>query len=329
MQRRPIGMCAAAPGAREIVAIAHDAPDFGWIGNSVAAQRVRAMVRRVAPAACTVLIEGKTGTGKDVVAMALHRQGLRARRPLVTINCAAIPETLIEGELFGYRKGAFTGAHCGYAGKIALADRGTLFLDEVGELSLAAQAKLLRVLENREVVPLGGAERRIVDVRIIAATNQHLEAAVAAGRFRADLFYRLAVVRLSLPALASHREDIAPIAQHLVARMAADMQLAEVHIAADCLAALKQHDWPGNVRELRNALEHALVIAPDPTRLTADDLPDSVRFVPVPPAGRDAADDRQLLVDALAACAGKKADAARMLKCSRMTLYRRMERAGL
>lgn len=309
------------------------ASQHGWIGTSAEAQRIWTTTAKVAPSRSTVLIEGQTGVGKDVVALALHKLSNRVSGPLVTMNCAAIPDALVEGELMGYRKGAFTGAIRSYDGKFRLAHKGTLFLDEVGELSLAAQAKILRVIESRQVCALGADNAVDVDVRIIAATNNNLEQAVREGRFRADLYYRLAVVRLNLPTLAERRSDIAAIATHLLQQIAQDSESASPTMSLAMVRALEQHDWPGNVRELRNALEHAFVTAADPARLDVDDLPPHIRHdspVLFERAGSQAGQsEREMLIAALIRHSGRKSDVARSLNCSRMTLYRRLERAGL
>ncbi len=303
--------------------------DGDWVGSSVESIRIRDVVARVAKSNSTILIEGETGTGKDVIALALHRQSRRASGPMVPINCAAIPDALIEGEMFGYAKGAFTGAMQAYPGKLRLADGGTLFLDEVGELSLSAQAKLLRAIEAREVCALGSSKAVRLDVRIVAATNRDLALAVEHGRFRSDLYYRLAVVRLALPPLRARREDIAPIAHHLLARICAENRLPLPVLDPDVAPTLARADWPGNARQLRNALEHAVVTARSPGRLSIADLPalEHRRQDPDTIAPRE--DERGLLLRTLADTAGRKAAAARSLNCSRMTLYRRLERAGI
>lgn len=305
------------------------AAEHGWIGSSAAAQRIWATTVKVAPSRSTILIEGQTGVGKDVIALALHRLSDRAKKPLVTMNCAAIPDALIEGELMGYRKGAFTGALRSYDGKFKLAHGGTLFLDEVGELSLSAQAKILRVIEARRVCPLGAAQDSEIDVRIVAATNQNLEQAVKDGRFRSDLYYRLAVVRLNIPPLSARQADIAAIAAHLLGTIAADNGMAAPVMDADMVEALEAHDWSGNVRELRNALEHALVTADNPAALRATDLPFHLQSSSRPLIAVESCDERATLIDALIRHSGRKSDVARSLNCSRMTLYRRLERAGL
>lgn len=303
--------------------------DCGFVGTSRAVNGIKALVRRLARSGSTTLIRGETGTGKELVALMLHHASARAGGPLVPINCAAIPETLIEGELFGYEKGSFSSASRSYAGKFRLADGGTLFLDEVGELSLAAQAKLLRALESGEVFPIGAARPHRADVRIVAATNRDLAAEIARGTFRADLFYRLAVIQIVIPPLRERREDIAPIARCLVERIADELRLPAPILAPAFLAALGRHDWPGNVREMRNAIEHALVTAACPGMLDTLDLP-PVLAGDVPGQEADGLQsERQTLLSAMAGADGKKAQAARALKCSRMTLYRRLERAGL
>ena len=306
-----------------------------FIGTSAAVARLRQMIARLGAASATTLIQGETGTGKEIVALLLHRNSPRADKALVPINCAAIPEAMIEGELFGYEKGAFSSAIRAYPGKFGLADGGTLFLDEIGELSLAAQAKILRALEAKEIFPLGSMRPRRCNVRIIAATNRDLCAEVHAGRFRADLYYRLAVVRLEIPPLAARREDIAPIACHLVAELAREMACRVPVLDPAAIAELQRRNWPGNVRELRNALEHALVMADDPGLLCAGDLPPAlpgipqdapafdIRRTPMPSA---AVLTRDSVLDAIRACDGQKAQAARMLRVSRTTLYRYLQR---
>lgn len=314
-------------------AVTCESQAFGWVGNSPQAQNIWRMATKVAPSRSTIMIEGATGTGKDVVALSIHRLSKRANAPLVTMNCAAIPDALIEGELFGYRKGAFTGAVSSYAGKFRLAHGGTLFLDEVGELSLAAQAKLLRAIESRQISPLGSDANVDVDVRILAATNQNLELAVKQGRFRADLYFRLAVVRFHLPSLADRQTDIAPIALYLLSQIASESGAPCPEVADEFMARLEAYHWPGNVRELRNVMEHAFVTSDDPVRLLAKDLPEKLRNVverlPCIEEAQRTLGEREQLVAALVRNAGRKSDAAKSLNCSRMTLYRRLERAGI
>lgn len=303
-----------------------------FVGESPGARHVKRIISRVSASGATILIKGETGTGKEIVALLLHRNSARASGPLVAINCAAIPDAMFEGELFGYEKGAFTGAVRSYPGKFGLADGGTLLLDEIGELSLTAQAKILRAIESREIFPLGSLRPRRCRVRILAATNRDLAAEVAAGRFRADLYYRLAVVQLQIPPLAERRGDIAAIAKQLLGELAAELGCTAPVVGRDALAELEQRAWPGNVRELRNTLEHALVIARDPARIAAADLPLALDSVPAPasalaiPASADP--DGAELLQTIRTCGGK-ARAARLLNVSRTTLYRRLQRLGL
>lgn len=290
------------------------------------------MVARLARTSVTTLIHGETGTGKEIVALLLHRNSPRASGPLVPVNCAAIPEAMVEGELFGYERGAFSSAVRSYPGKFGLADGGTLFLDEIGELSLAAQAKILRAIETKEVFPLGGVTSRRCDARIIAATHRDLEAEVAAGRFRADLFFRLAVVRMTIAPLAERRSDIEAIARHLLEVLAVEMGCDVPDVSADAMAALQGRDWPGNVRELRNALEHAMVVADDAGVLRASDLPRPCGGMCTtcdPGADAEPMLANSDILSAIRACNGQKARAARMLGISRTTLYRRLRRIGL
>jgi Nif-specific regulatory protein len=215
-------------------------------------------VAQVAPSRATVLLRGESGTGKEVVARALHDAGPRASRPFVAVSCAALPEALLESELFGHERGAFTGAAQARPGRFELADGGTLFLDEVGELPVAAQVKLLRVLQERQFERVGGRKTLTVDVRLVAATNRDLEAAVQEGTFRLDLYHRLQVVELTLPPLRERRDDILPLARHLLAELEAEHG-RRLSLAPSAEALLQAQPWPGNVRQLRNALERAVV----------------------------------------------------------------------
>ncbi len=306
---------------------------LGLAGESRAMTHIRAEILRLAPSAATCLIEGPTGAGKELVALALHHRSKRASGPLVAINCGAIPDDLLEGELFGYEKGAFSGAISSYPGKLALADGGTLFLDEIGELSQAGQVKLLRALEARQCYRLGGRHPSSFDVRVIAATNRDLAAEVAAGRFRSDLYYRIAVARIQVPSLAMRRDDIVPLARHFLDQLGAPRRASgHVSIAACAIAALESHDWPGNARELRNVIEVAL-IGHRGTTLTAADLPimqAKRNAEATPPAVRSQPQvslTQDAVTSALDRCAGNKSEAARLLGCSRMTLYRHLQRS--
>ena len=299
---------------------------YGLVGDSQPMQDVRAFLRRLAPTNVTTLITGESGTGKDCAALMLHRLSARAAGPLVALNCAAIPEALLEGELFGYERGAFSGAVAAYPGKLKLADGGTLLLDEIGELELAGQAKVLRAIETRQCYRLGARTPTSFDVRIVAATNRDLREEVARGRFRTDLYYRIAVAQIALPALRAHPQDIGAIARHLLGDIANAASRCAPVLDDSAVAALEQHDWPGNVRELRNVLEVALVDAPG-DRIERRHLP----FGQVSRTGAvfEGRDERARLAAVLQRVGGNKSLAARALNCSRMTLYRRLARYGL
>jgi DNA-binding NtrC family response regulator len=236
-----------------------NAPLPEMIGESIAMQRVYRLTRLVARHAVSVLILGETGTGKELVARAVHQLSRRAGGPFIVLNCAAIPETLLESELFGYVRGAFTGAQQSYAGRIQTAQGGTLFLDEVGEMPLSLQAKLLRFLDRREIQRLGSADKLRVDVRVVAATNRDLESMVASGEFRADLYYRLAAFPLELPPLAARREDILPLAHFFLASMTRSSPVP-VALSRDAEQSLSERSWGGNVRELEQVLERAVIL---------------------------------------------------------------------
>jgi Nif-specific regulatory protein len=232
-------------------------------------------VSKVAPTDSTVLIRGESGTGKELVARAIHRNSPRAGMPFLAINCAALTETLLESELFGHEKGAFTGAFAQKRGKLELADRGTVFLDEVGEMPLACQSRLLRLIQEREFERVGGTRQIRTDIRLIAATNRDLEAAIERGTFRKDLYYRLNVVSLTMPPLRDRREDIPLLASHFVAKHGKRAGRRVTGIALEALACLKAHDWPGNVRDLENAIERAVVLG-STDLILAEDLPETV-----------------------------------------------------
>ena len=243
----------------------HEDPHQPLLGDSEAMSRLREEIARVAPTHATVLILGESGTGKELVARRLHHLSDRARKPFVRVNCAAIPEELIESELFGHEKGSFTGAHRRQVGKFVQADGGTIFLDEVGDMSLKTQAKVLRVLQDGEVEPVGAERPFTVDVRVVAATNKDLTAAVADGNFREDLYFRLAVVVLKTPPLRDHPEDIAPLVAHLTEEFCAEYNRRPKTWSRAALARLERHPWPGNVRELKNVIERAVIMEIDDT----------------------------------------------------------------
>jgi len=248
----------------------------GIIGRSEAMVRVFRLIETIAPTGSTVLISGESGTGKELVARAIHAQSLRRDRPFVALNCGALTETLLESELFGHMRGAFTGAATNKKGLIEVADRGTIFLDEVSEMSPVMQVKLLRVLQERTFRRVGGTEEIQADIRVIAATNRDLAAAVAEGRFREDLYYRINVIPLHLPPLRERREDIRLLAEHFVARFAARMGKAITGLSAAAVECLEAYAWPGNIRELENALERAVALETTPTILP-ESLPEPVR----------------------------------------------------
>ncbi len=235
--------------------------EIGIIGRCAAMQDLFGKIRKVAPTDSTVLIQGESGTGKELVARALHNLSRRAKAPLISVNCAAIPETLIESELFGHEKGAFTGATAGRAGLVEAADGGTLFLDEIGELPLEAQARLLRVLQEGEIRRVGSVQSQKVDVRLIAATHRDLKSLARNGQFREDLYYRLHVISLRLPALREREDDVQDIAQVFLARQCARMGREALSFSAEALKAIGHYHWPGNVRELENAIERAVILS--------------------------------------------------------------------
>jgi transcriptional regulator with GAF, ATPase, and Fis domain len=249
--------------------------EHSMIGESPRMKDVFQFIRRVAPADCTVLIQGESGTGKELIARAIHRNSSRAQLPFVAINCAAITESLLENELFGHKKGSFTGAIAQKKGKIEIANGGTLFLDEIGELAPGLQAKLLRVLQEREFERVGGARPIPLDIRLVAATNRNLGEAIESGDFRKDLYYRLNVVGVSMPALRERREDILLLAQHFVAKASRKGKTRMRAISPEAQACLTNYDWPGNVRELENAIERALVLGSGDSILP-DDLPEAI-----------------------------------------------------
>ncbi len=249
------------------------------IGDSPALRQAMAAIDRAAATDTTVLLEGESGTGKELCARALHDRSPRAHGPFVAINCAAIPDTLLEAELFGYERGAFTGANQRKLGRFELAQRGTLFLDEIGELPMTVQAKLLRAVETRKIERLGGGASIQLDVRIVAATNRGLRQAVAARQFREDLYFRLSVFPVEVPALRDRREDIPKLAHHFVARVARDVG-KKISLSPEAVTELMAHHWPGNIRELQNALERAVILAEGDVL-----LPRHLSLSPVPSSG--------------------------------------------
>jgi DNA-binding NtrC family response regulator len=249
---------------------------FGrMLGSAAAMRRVFEMAERVAPTDTTVLILGESGTGKDLLAQEIHARSPRASKPFIAVNCAALPENLIESELFGYERGAFTGATQQRKGKFELAHGGTLFLDEIGDMNAVTQAKVLRALENRQIERLGGTHSIDVDARVVSATHRDLPAEISAGRFREDLYYRLRVVTLELPPLREHKDDVALLAETFLAQLSA-RHGRTARLSREAAELLRRYDWPGNVRELRNVLERTLVLS-DGDEIRAADLPGEVR----------------------------------------------------
>jgi len=302
--------------------------EHNMVGESASMKEAYQFLSRVAPTDSTVLIEGESGTGKELAARAIHRNSPRSGRPFVTINCAAIPEGLLESELFGHERGAFTGAVALKKGRLEVADGGVVFLDEIGELAPALQVKLLRVLQEREFERLGGTRPISVDIRLIAATNKNLEEAVKAKTFRQDLYYRLNVVSLVMPPLRERREDIAMLADYFVVKYSTKCKLKPKEISPEAMACLVNYDWPGNVRELENTIERALVLSPSDA-IRPEDLPESI-LEKDPPPGMAAAKyhaalkdlKKQLILTALAEANGNYTEAARILGVHANYLHR-------
>jgi two-component system response regulator HydG len=304
------------------------------VGQSEPIRRIRALIQTAAGSEATVLIQGESGTGKEIIANAIHAQSKRARGPLVKLNCAAVPETLLESELFGHEKGAFTGADRRRIGRFEQAEGGTLFLDEVCEMHPRLQAKFLRALQEREIERLGSSTSIPVDVRIIAATNRDLEKALAEGILREDLYYRLNVILLQVPPLRERMEDVAILAMHFLRKYAAREGSTMSGIADDALAVLLGYGWPGNVRELENAVERAVVLGQG-DRLRAQDLPPPVHRggdeqAPIVPAHLTLEEMEKLaIVQALRLTGGNKSEAAERLGIHRTSIYDKMRRYGI
>ncbi len=302
------------------------------VGVSDAMRYVMFRIEQVAPTDATVLLYGETGTGKELLARAIHRRSARAQHPFVVVNCAAMPATLIESELFGRERGAFTGAHTSQVGRFELANRGTIFLDEIGELPLEVQPKLLRALQEGQVERLGSPRTVDVDVRIIAATNRDLSEEVREGRFRRDLFYRLNVFPITLPSLRQHREDIPMLAQHLLQRLGRALNKRVDTIPSDVMATLEAHDWPGNVRELENVLQRAIILSRD-NGLASIDLSASNLETAATPENSTLTDvERRHIVRVLTASRWRiegAAGAAQVLGLKPSTLRSRMMKLGI
>ena len=300
----------------------------GLVGTSDEMSALRRYLDYVGQSDSTVLITGETGTGKELVAQSLHEVSRRAGKPFVPINCAAIPETLLESELFGHERGSFTGANTTRDGKIRQAQGGTLFLDEIGEMSLCAQAKILRAIENHQVERVGGHGSIPVDFRLMAATNQNVEELVANHQFRQDLYFRLSVARVNLMPLRQRPEDIPPLLDHFLTFFNRSTGQSVDGFTPAARAALLGYGWPGNVRELRNTVEAVLILRPCP-RVDLAHLPRHIREAHGDTSSQSATDDRSRLIDALRVTHWNKSEAARSLKWSRMTLYRKMTKYGI
>jgi DNA-binding NtrC family response regulator len=332
----------------ELVKLRQEVQDrYGFdrlIGATPAMVALYEDVAAVADSQATVLLQGATGTGKELLAHALHYRSRRAAGPFVRVNCTAIPETLLESELFGHEKGAFTGALREHPGRFEQADGGTLFLDEIGEIELGMQPKLLRALESGEIQRLGSRETTKVDVRVVAATNRDLRQEVAAGRFREDLFYRLEVVTLHVPPLRERLDDVPLLVEHFVREAAARAGRKVPRVGRDTMERLSHYGWPGNVRQLQHVVERAVILArgdvdvlevPLPDDAVVEAQPEGVERIPVLPAPGvglvDALDahERAMIVAALKACGGVQAQAARRLGLSKSNLNYRIKRLGI
>jgi two-component system nitrogen regulation response regulator NtrX len=314
---------------------------FTMVGDSPALKTVRDLIAKVGPTSARVLITGENGTGKELVARALHDASPRRDRPFIEVNCAAIPSELIESELFGHMKGSFTGAFADRAGKFEQADGGTLFLDEVGDMSLSAQSKLLRVLQEGVVTRIGGSKSIQVDVRVLAATNKDLDGEIAEGRFREDLLHRLNVIPIDVPALRERREDIPALVAHFAERLSASAGVPGRKFAEDAVRRLQSRSWPGNIRELRNAVERALILASG-KMVTAADIDHLLPSVSAG-AGSGGAEgagshtfetfkqeaEKNFLIQKLREHDWNVSETARALKMPRSNLYKKIERYGL
>lgn len=313
------------------------------VGSHTSIRDVIMMIDRVARSSCTVLVTGESGTGKELAVAALHDASPRSQKPLVSVNCGAIAENLVESELFGHAKGAFTGAHAARPGWVARAEGGTLFLDEVGELSLAMQVKILRLLQQKEYSPVGESRTVRCDIRVVAATNRNLEQEVAAGKFREDLYYRLNVVHVHLPPLRERIGDIEVLAQAFLQTYAERIGRDDlVGLTDDALSAIKAHEWPGNIRALENAIEHAVLLS-EGSMIRFEDLPAKVRQSsqrsvkssrPLPESGIDLRSavesyENNLIRQALDRASGNKNRAAQLLGLNRTTLVEMIKRKGL
>jgi two-component system response regulator AtoC len=317
----------------------------GLVGDSSGMREVFQLIGRAAASSTTVLVRGESGTGKELIVRAIHDQGPRRDRPLIKVNCAGLPETLLESELFGYEKGAFTGAATRKPGRVELADKGTLFLDEIGDVSPLVQVKLLRLLQERQFERLGGMQTLTLDVRVISATHRDLEAMTRSGAFREDLYYRINVIPIWVPPLRERGEDVERLARHFCGVHGQANGKPDLSFETDALALLRAQPWPGNVRQLQNFIERLVVLSDGPT-LKATDVErelgrqPSQSTPPGPPTGGTTAEpgsldarkrevEREGILDALRRCGNNRTQAARILGVSRRTLYNKLEEHGL
>ncbi|MDH3886517.1 MAG: sigma-54 dependent transcriptional regulator, partial [Desulfobacterales bacterium] len=299
------------------------------IGKDSQMQNIYRLIEDIAPTDATVLIQGESGTGKELVARAIHRQSLRKHEPFIVINCSAYPHTLLESELFGHEKGAFTGAIRQKSGRFEQADGGTVFLDEIGEIAPSAQIKLLRVLQSQKFERVGGEKTLTVDVRILAATNKELLQEVQKGSYREDLFYRLNVIPIHLPPLRTRRNDIPLLARHFLRRFGVEQNKDIQDFSSEAMRLLLDYHWPGNVRELENSIEHTAVLAKQ-SKVEISDLPSAIREA-APPVSSETPgtifeNEKKLLREVLEECDWNKKRAALQLGISRSTLYEKLKK---
>ena len=283
------------------------------------------LIKTIAPTNATVLITGETGTGKEVIARAIHHQSPRRNKPFIATSCAALPESLLESELFGHEKGSFTGAVGRKKGKFEAGDKGTLFLDEIGEINANTQVHLLRALEEKKITRVGGNDEIDVDVRVIAATNRNLKSMVEQGKFREDLYYRLKVVTISLPPLKYRKEDILPLAEYFLKKYAKDNNKEDMTFSPDVVEFMLNYSWPGNVRELENMIEHGVILAKNNT-ITLTELPQDI-IHPVPVQGKTIDEiTKNHILQVLEETKGNITHAAKMLGIRRTTLYNKLKK---
>src|SRR3954452_7783331 len=309
------------------VIAAHSVPASAIVGKSAAMQKVFNAIETVGPTDATVLITGESGTGKELVARAVHAASPRRFHPIVAIHCGALTETLLESELFGHEKGAFTGAQYRKKGKFEIAEGGTVFLDEMGDISLKTQTDLLRVLQEREIVRVGGNQTIKVDFRCVAATNKDLEQLIDEGKFRPDLFYRLNVFRIEIPALRDRKDDIPLLVDHFVRKFSLQMNKKITRVAPSAMYALQQHAWPGNVRELENAVERAMVVAQEPELKEADFILKGRNGATTDSGVKTLEDiEKAHILRILEECSWNQTRAAEMLDIDRVTLHNKLKK---